>query len=354
MTTSFIEQPRTKGESGPYRATERRYSLPLGNKPITLLGEPGRWFSVRREEGALVVEPNEPLPKRCTIRPAALFAHEDGFPDVNTVMGRLVFPHGSTHGQRYAAFTRDPRRKLRELLLPVEAAPEDDAPSTAARWRNFAVIAQRLCAAADIPWKGLSEDTIEKLVRFVPFVEPLEGCLLHALVQWTHDRGHYVVEIGSFRGRSISMLALGLSGAGSRAPIISIDPHADDPQNPAHVRLALAQLGEEQRLVQFACTSDEAWRMLRPESASFIFIDGNHAYEQVVADFNNYRDLLAPGGCMVFHDYGYGNHNGLPEAAPEVRPAIDEHVMPARAFRPLLLAHTQIALVKNREDRTTR
>ena len=49
---------------------------------------------------------------------------------------------------------------------------------------------------------------------------------------------------------------------------------------------------------------------------------------------------------MVFHDYGYGNHNGLPEADPDVRRAIDDHVMSADGFRPLLLAHTQFAFMK--------
>jgi hypothetical protein len=75
---------------------------------------------------------------------------------------------------------------------------------------------------------------------------------------------------------------------------------------------------------------------------------GDHSYPQVVADFANYRDLVAPGGCIVFHDYGYGAHNGRPDVVPDVRRAIDEHVLPAGGFRPLLLAHTLFALVKDR------
>ncbi|MCH7704519.1 MAG: class I SAM-dependent methyltransferase, partial [Planctomycetes bacterium] len=119
------------------------------------------------------------------------------------------------------------------------------------------------------------------------------------------------------------------------------------PHNREHVRLALRQIGEEARLVSFACTSVRACRVLAPECASLIFIDGDHAYDQVVADFENYRGLLAPGGCLVFHDYGYGNHNGRPEADPDVRRAVDQRVRSAHGFRPLLLAHTQFAFVKD-------
>ena len=34
----------------------------------------------------------------------------------------------------------------------------------------------------------------------------------------------------------------------------------------------------------------------------FIFIDGDHSYEGVKADFINYRPLLSRGGCIAFHD----------------------------------------------------
>ena len=108
----------------------------------------------------------------------------------------------------------------------------------------------------------------------------------------------------------------------------------------------MSQLGEARRLVQFHGESDEAWKLMRPGSASLVFIDGEHSYDQVVADFEHYKDILAPGGCVVFHDYGYGNHNGREETDPEVRPAIDKHVMAEAGFRPLLLAHTQLAFLK--------
>jgi predicted O-methyltransferase YrrM len=34
----------------------------------------------------------------------------------------------------------------------------------------------------------------------------------------------------------------------------------------------------------------------------FIFIDADHTYESVSADWENYRPMLAPGGVFAFHD----------------------------------------------------
>ena len=323
-----------------------RSAVRLNNVTVALVGQAAAWFDLDQNDEYVTLRPREALARRCTIRPAALFRQDRGFPDVNMVMGRLVFERGATQEQRYTPFTLDAQRLLCELFLPVEVMPEDDWPVSTTRWSNCQAIAKRLLSAADVGWGGLTPADVEALVTFVPWPEPLEGCLLHALTQWTHRRGCCVVEIGSFRGRSLSMLALALRGVGSSSKIISIDPHEDQPQNREHVRLALRELGEEERLVQYTGGSDEAWRMLRPGSASLVFVDGAHGYDQVVRDFENYRDLLAPGGCMVFHDYGYGNHNGWDESDPEVRSAIDEHVFAAQEFRPLLLAHTQFAFVK--------
>lgn len=327
-------------------APSRGQPRPPDDLRFTLIGDAASWFALDVNGGAVHVRPVRPLPQRCTIRPAALFDHDRGFPDINTVMGRLTFARGATDAQRYAPFTHDPHRHLKEVFLPVETMPDDDWPTSVARWSNNQAMAARLLDAANVPWSGLSSQDVDELVRFVPWPEPLEGCVLHALTQWTHRAGACVIEIGSFRGRSASMEALALRGVGSNSLLISIDPHLAEPFNREHVRLALSQIGAEKRLVQLTCGSDEACRLLRPGAASLTFVDGDHSYRQVVSDFRNYGEILAPGGCMVFHDYGYGEHNARPEADPDVRRAVDEHVMTDRGFRPLLLAHTLMAFIK--------
>jgi len=52
----------------------------------------------------------------------------------------------------------------------------------------------------------------------------------------------------------------------------------------------------------------------------FIFIDGDHSFDGVIQDFNNYSKLLKSGGVLVFDDY-------LDEwDSPGVRPAVDKIV----------------------------
>lgn len=36
-----------------------------------------------------------------------------------------------------------------------------------------------------------------------------------------------------------------------------------------------------------------------------LFIDGDHTYEGVKADYNNYKDLVRTGGVIIFHDIAY-------------------------------------------------
>ncbi len=365
-TTQTIAKPSAT------KVVDGRYVWNLEEVPVGLIGQAGAWFELEREGESVVIRPTRALPRRCTIRPAALFRHNRttgthgsagaspsqcgsagaspshgaDFPDISTVMGRLVFASGATEPQRYTPFTRDPQRELRELFLPVEPMPDDDWLNSAVRWTNAVAVTRRLRAEASITWKGLPADQIERLVNFVHCTEPVESCTLHALAQHFHQRGGCVIEIGSFRGRSLSALALGLRSVGSEAKIISIDPHTEQPLNEQQVRLTLSQLGEQGRVVQYVGPSDEACKILRPGCASLIFIDGDHGRRQVIKDFENYVDILAPGGCMAFHDYGFGNHAGQADAQPDVRPAVDECVFGHPAFKPLLLAQVLMAFVK--------
>lgn len=323
----------------------RRHGLPL-EAAITRVGVAAELFSAEREGQDVLISPARPIRQRCLVRPAAIFSHSGGFPGVITVMGRMLFAPGATEPQRYTPFTLDAARRFVDLLVLAEVTPADDLFATEARWRNFEAVAAQLCSRAGLPWDGLSEEAVADLVEAEPWQEPLEACALHALTQWTHARGDCVVEIGSYRGQSLAMLARALREKGSESRVISIDPHRDRPANIEYTQAAMSRIGERDRLVQIRAFSDDAHRLLRPESASLVFIDGDHTPRQVIADYENYRSVVAPGGCMVFHDYGYGPHNGRPDVVPGVREAIDETIMASPDFHPVMLAHTLMAFVK--------
>lgn len=338
--------PVGKGAASPGQDPNQKLVCRIGEVPVYLVGPVRDRFAVDTEADSIRITPREVLGCRHTIRPVALFHNARGYPDLNSIMGRVVFPNHSPTAQTFRPFTLDPRRELKALFLPIETMPDDEWNISVARWQNCRTLGRHLLDACAVPAHDISDEHIGVLVKFVEWADPHEGCLLYALTQWTHGKGCCVIEVGSFRGRSASTLSLALEGIGSNAPLISVDPHVDQPFNRQHMQVAARQIGQEDRLIQILRPSDDAAGLLRPEAASFIFIDGDHSYEQVVSDFQHYRDLLAVGGCMAFHDYGHGEHHGREDHCPGVRRAVDEYVLTDRAFRPLLLADTLFAFVK--------
>jgi hypothetical protein len=49
-----------------------------------------------------------------------------------------------------------------------------------------------------------------------------------------------------------------------------------------------------------------------------LFIDSEHEREPVLAAFAAWRDALAPGAVVVFHDYGHPQYPGVREAVREL------------------------------------
>ena len=54
------------------------------------------------------------------------------------------------------------------------------------------------------------------------------------------------------------------------------------------------------------------------ETFDALFIDGNHSYEYVKKDYENYRDKVKPGGIIAFHDVNFeGDRYGSPQVLRE-------------------------------------
>lgn len=63
--------------------------------------------------------------------------------------------------------------------------------------------------------------------------------------------------------------------------------------------------------------------VLLPE-VDFLFIDGDHTYDGVKADWMNYGPMVRPGGLVAFHDLitpEFGKHVKVPELWKEIREA---------------------------------
>jgi predicted O-methyltransferase YrrM len=326
---------------------DSRRRCSFGDVPVELhCAAPDVSWELAAHDGGVTIRPDRPVPRRFTFRPMALFENARGYFDLTTAMGRFVFPRGATGAQDYRPFTQDKNRRLRKLYLAAEAMPEDDQTASPSRWQIARPAAEDLFKACKAPWTPPSDEDVRRLLTFADWPVPVEACALFALTVWMRNRGRYVVEVGSFRGSSLMVLALALRAANGEQAIVSVDPHLEQPFNRDHALLAMRQIGEDSRLIQVPKRSDAAPPLLRPASASLIFIDGDHGCEQVKADIANYDPLLAPGGCMVLHDYGFGAHNACPDPHPGVRQAVDERLFRDGRYRPVLCAHTLMAFVK--------
>jgi cephalosporin hydroxylase len=117
-----------------------------------------------------------------------------------------------------------------------------------------------------------------------------------------------VVEIGTANGGTLLLFARSVDAA---ATIISIDLPGDRPGQgyaawriPLYKRFALP--GQSMHLLR-GDSHDPAIRarveeLLDGREIDFLFIDGDHSYEGVKADFELFRDLVRSGGLIAFHD----------------------------------------------------
>ena len=141
------------------------------------------------------------------------------------------------------------------------------------------------------------------------------------------ERPSRVVEIGSYLGRSTVFFALAAAAAGSaRAGLVTaIDPHNGDTRQLEVLgveRLPTYDLflhhcqtaGATSLITPLVTTSVDAARAWRGD-IDFLFVDGLHTYESVLADGRAWLPHVRPGGVAVFDDYS---------VFAEVRSAVDE------------------------------
>ncbi|HEY8705505.1 MAG TPA: class I SAM-dependent methyltransferase [Gaiellaceae bacterium] len=122
-----------------------------------------------------------------------------------------------------------------------------------------------------------------------------------------------VVEIGRFKGGSTFIFAASMTDG---VELWSYDFHvALRPDMPgerldAELSEALERFGLAHKVHLLVADSRNADPPARP--IEVLFIDGDHSYEGVKADFDRWGEFVFTGGHVLFHDAvdtgGYGNH----------------------------------------------
>jgi predicted O-methyltransferase YrrM len=125
-------------------------------------------------------------------------------------------------------------------------------------------------------------------------------------------KGTRIVEIGSFRARSLIVLA---QAAGYGVEIVSIDPHAGSDRGPQEIEADqdrgdddhtiyndnLTAAGVRDRVTHVRKMSDEALDDFNGE-IDLLYIDGAHRFGPAKADIVGYGDRVSGGGTMLIHD----------------------------------------------------
>lgn len=124
--------------------------------------------------------------------------------------------------------------------------------------------------------------------------------------------GGRVVEIGSFRGRSMVVLA---RAAEPSVELIAIDPHAGNDRGPNEIdgfvdeaaedhdvfKANLTRAGVIDRVTHVREMSDEAHGAVA-DPIDLLYIDGAHRFAPARADIRNWGARVANGGTMLIHD----------------------------------------------------
>ena len=121
-------------------------------------------------------------------------------------------------------------------------------------------------------------------------------------------RPRVVVEIGTATGGTLFLLC---RHSAEDALVVSIDLRRGKFGNGyPHVKIPLyksfTRNGQKMTLIRgdshHPQTFFKAQKSLMKRSIEFLFIDGDHTYEGVKADFETYSKLVAPGGLIALHD----------------------------------------------------
>jgi len=155
---------------------------------------------------------------------------------------------------------------------------------------------------------------MDKIHKLVGFITKEEGMRLHYLASLV-PKELAIVEIGSYKGKSTCYLAAG-SRDGFGAKVYAIDlwdykENKDSRYNKPEVfntfQKQVAKAGLHQYIkpiVGNSLTIGETW----DAPIGLLFIDGNHEFESVRADYNTWAKYVCYGMFIAFHDYDNPNY----------------------------------------------
>lgn len=141
----------------------------------------------------------------------------------------------------------------------------------------------------------------------------LDGMLAVAESAWLYrsaEGQREIVEIGSYRGKSCTLLAKGCSDVGGR--VTAIDPHiigkgttryGSDGEDRRLLLEAIRREGVAERVTEMVMTSREALERWDGRGIDLLWIDGDHSEAGAAYDIEAWGAMVRGDGVMAAHDY---------------------------------------------------
>jgi len=150
----------------------------------------------------------------------------------------------------------------------------------------------------------------------------IEGALRRADALKLYEMGYYatgdILEFGTNRGLSISILAGALRDAGNDSALVTMDLNGELAER---ARRSLSELDLSRHTEFMVGDADASCQKLlnAGRQFSFAFVDHSHTYDDVVKACRRLYRLLVPGSFCLFHDYndsregtaGYGVYTAV-------------------------------------------
>lgn len=134
------------------------------------------------------------------------------------------------------------------------------------------------------------------------------------------ERPRTVVEIGSYNGGSLFLWSRIAAPDAALVAVDVTDRILGGASPRAHLCRSFAQRAQTVTTLfgrdsHHPATRREVERALGGRKIDFLFIDGDHTYAGVAADFELYGDLVGDGGLIAFHDIAHETTAGFIEVA---------------------------------------
>lgn len=148
------------------------------------------------------------------------------------------------------------------------------------------------------------------------------------------QNGSVFVEVGSWKGKSISYIGVEIVNSGKDIKCFAVDTWKGTPgihDKDIYVKidklynLFLANIGPLSNIITpIRKSSIEASKQFEDNSIDIVYIDAGHLYEDVKSDIESWYPKVKPGGIISGHDYDSestgGDHAGVRKAVDEAFP----------------------------------